>query len=655
MKTIKRIAGTALAGLAAIVLANAPVNISHADEDDGIAQELNPEYRQCVDDKTKEMRKDKDWYRSLSTDEKRYERQRIRNKCQEQYGTRTSPIEIDSRTQQAFDGLERTQAIDEKEREERIQSEGGLRDGGGTDEVNVGVISDTGSVGGGPLDYTAPNTAPSFKRDLSIRDIMNEFNEVPLYTPGKRKPNCSSKKGCFYVVDMEMPFYLDFEVEDSDTNLVDVTLEVRYEGKEIPLVVEKNIWHYEGDREGVGIQEKNKFNVERLTMQELRKHLVNPSFKILDTAGLEMRVVASDREGKHAESSWVPFFSDTLYDTGDGDYRTVTSLRPIEFTATGNYTEPSLEDRVASRVQEFVEADALAAEQEEANTAPSKPILALSAARINQGEGVDYTVKFKDDEGKVDGLSIYFSGSEVRKVSTFIAPSLIEWNGPKAKCKRTYHGLEDIGLYQVIIKVEDGIHTIESDPVSLEVVAAKKPDNFNDLVAEVDEFFSSGFIAYSARNELSIFTDDFTYMQRNNIVGFKHDGKKYLFKEDGSVQRQAEDYTMGTNPETDREVADAVIDRLNKIETDFNNLNWQDTRYVVAEPGANYQHFVLGALEDGNPVQLYKPDSLMGQFFIEDAKATRGEFIFGDESDYLLVIERNDGTFNYASSDLGFD
>lgn len=190
---------------------------------------------------------------------------------------------------------------------------------------------------------------------------------------------------------------------------------------------------------------------------------------------------------------------------------------------------------------------------------------------------------------------------------------------------------------------------------------ARGPDNVEELMAaaasaatetefdilsiKIDDFFDSGFIAYAARNELEINHTGVQYDYHSNRIVFNHTrGDRYIFKEDGTIQKNGIIYEMG-NDDQDVSVAKDVVETLENTMASFENLDWDNMQYVVADPRMHsYDLFSIFTIAESTAFQLYKPDSAMGQMFIEQAKEEDIEF---DREQVLIAKESEDGTFDY--------
>lgn len=169
---------------------------------------------------------------------------------------------------------------------------------------------------------------------------------------------------------------------------------------------------------------------------------------------------------------------------------------------------------------------------------------------------------------------------------------------------------------------------------------------YDDLSASIDDFFSSGFIAYATRNEAGInYERKFNYYSLNDAVTFKHSGHVYWFYKNGDVLRDENDYEMGTEPDLDIPVAQGVTTAIESIMTKFDNLDLENPVYVVVDPDSDaHKAFFINKFAEGTACQLYRPDSQMGQFFIEQAREEGIEF---NLENALSITENPDGSFVY--------
>lgn len=354
--------------------------------------------------------------------------------------------------------------------------------------------------------FENPNKPPVFKRngDISI-DRCPKPRDMAYATV---HPSIKDLK-------------LRFHVEDSDSNLVDLTAEIRYQGDD-KILTEVPVWDFYS--KGKGVDLLHDLGTEEFASVSWTEAGLTPG------KAYEIRLVAADIDKSFVVSNWLSFAK-----LEQGQER--------EFASIEDQTlETDIQDRVDRRVDEVV-----------------------------------------------DSLKDKYRG-EATQVSS---------------------------------------------------------DEFYSALGVVDDFFNSGFIAYSTRNEMVLDMSGLHYNpSENEIVYITLDNDMYVFGSDGSVIVNEEDYDFGENPEKDLVVAEGVSSSLIQTLEYFEGLDFTDTRYTVAEPGSPaYQKYMFRSFVTGTSHQLYNPDSSMGQMFVQEAMDQGLEFDF--DNDILIAMETEEG-FDYS-------
>lgn len=177
----------------------------------------------------------------------------------------------------------------------------------------------------------------------------------------------------------------------------------------------------------------------------------------------------------------------------------------------------------------------------------------------------------------------------------------------------------------------------------------KHKRTLEENLATVDEFFNSGIIAYAVRNELDL---DFTGLDidanARSITHIDEFAGKYFFTGGDYVERDDAFHEMGSDPMRDYFVMEDVAEILRETLEDFENLKWDNATmtYLVGNPETEaYKEFSVQMFETSVSCQLYRPDTSMGQMFIQEARDKGFEF---DLEENVLYISEDEGMFYYS-------